>query len=190
MRSLADLGIPTNLRWATKADCRLWPAADPPLRAGLVSGEEGRIQPGDNWRRRPPMKFDDTSRFAGKGTSTLGMHICPRCKSTWTHNAVFCDACLQIREALCLWDEQSEQPKRRKKCATNGCRRMVDGIKKYCETCARRRNRLANAERCQKDIRHSRKSQNSPISTGSIMQTEKRVRYGETFSRGPQPRKR
>ena len=128
------------------------------------------------------MNFDDTSRFAAKGTSTLGMHICPQCKSTWTRKAVFCDACLQIREAFGLWDEQSEQLKPRKKCATNRCRRMVDGRKKHCENCARRRNRLVNRQTYQQQVCHSGKSQSLPISTRSIRQAERSIRYGETFS--------
>lgn len=128
------------------------------------------------------MNFDDTSKFAAEGTATVGMHICPQCKSTWTTNAIFCNACLQIRETFGLWAEEPEQRKSNRKCATKGCRRLVDGRKKFCEACARRRNRLVNHERYRKEIHHSGKSQNSPISTKSITQTERSVRQGGTFS--------
>jgi hypothetical protein len=61
VRSVAHLGLPADLRWEGKANCRLWSAAHPSIRSHRVSREESRIQSGDDWRRREMTRAENAN---------------------------------------------------------------------------------------------------------------------------------
>jgi len=95
------------------------------------------------------MNFDDTAKF-GSGVSTIGEHICPQCaltgRSHWTSSRIFCELCVVVRESYGFWGEQAAEQRARKKCATTGCRRLVEGRTRFCDKCSRQRNRDRSRE--------------------------------------------
>ena len=95
------------------------------------------------------MNFDDTAKF-GSGPSTISEHICPQCvlngRSHWTANKIFCDHCIVVRESYGFWGEQAAEQRARKKCATTGCRRLVEGRTRFCDKCSRQRKRDRSRE--------------------------------------------
>src|SRR5262249_19546212 len=95
------------------------------------------------------MNFDDTAKFDPRGASTIGEHICPQCvlngRSHWTSNEKFCDHCIVVRESYGFWGEPLKRSSK-KKCATVGCRRLVEGRTRYCDRCARKRKAASTRE--------------------------------------------
>ena len=128
------------------------------------------------------MNFDDTAKF-GSGVSTIGEHICPQCaltgRSHWTSSRIFCDLCVVVRESYGFWGEQAAEQRARKKCATTGCRRLVEGRTRFCDKCSRQRNRDRSREamwrkRSGSDVN---KLGISPIGAEALTEPKTPIRY-------------
>ena len=128
--------------------------------------------------------FDDTARIFGTGASnTIGEHICPQCvangRANWTSNKIFCDDCIKMRESFGFWNEPVERP-RKKKCATVGCRKPVEGRKRYCDKCSRRRK--ADSSRKSKYLKGGKLAV-SPLRAEPVTKAKSAIRCGDTPTR-------
>ena len=128
------------------------------------------------------MNFDDTAKF-GSGVSTIGEHICPQCaltgRSHWTSSRIFCELCVVVRESYGFWGEQAAEQRARKKCATTGCRRLVEGRTRFCDKCSRQRKRDRSREamwrkRSGSDVN---KLGISPIGAEALTEPKTPIRY-------------
>jgi hypothetical protein len=119
------------------------------------------------------LNFDDTAKFDPRGVSTIGEHICPQCGMRWTQNKIFCDRCIVVRESYGFWGEPLERSSK-KKCATVGCRRLVEGLTRYCDRCARKRKAASTRE---SRWRKCGKTGISPIGAEALTKAENRVGY-------------
>jgi hypothetical protein len=122
------------------------------------------------------MNFDDTAKF-GNSASTVGQHLCPQCeltgRSTWTQNKIFCDRCIVVRESYGFWSEPLKRSSK-KKCATVGCRRLVEGRTRYCDRCARKRKAASTHESRR---RKCGKTGISPIGAEALTKAENTIGY-------------
>jgi len=118
------------------------------------------------------MNLDDTAKF-GNSASTIGEHICPQCGKRWTNNKIFCDHCVAVRESYGFWGESLKRSSK-KKCATVGCRRLVEGRTRYCDRCARKRKAASTRESRR---RKCGKTGISPIGAEALTEPKTPIRY-------------